>query len=301
MTMKNLLCLVTASLLFQSVLAGAPNHKWNAIITVLDESGSPVSDADVEMSFYVTPSGGQHEAAGSVHDLTDKNGVVRLSHSSTGSIGLSFYATKTGYYPTTKGYRQAELKDGDPKKWNPTETLVLKKVIEPIPMYAKWINTHVPLPDKPFGYDLMVGDWVAPYGKGSKGDILFSRHTEKMSNGQTVTTLAVSFPNQGDGIQEFDAPALLQDALDGQSALRSAQTAPLDGYKPVFHRVGPKNANRNYYLRVHTVLDEKGNIKSALYGKIYGDFMRFTYYLNPTPNDRNVEFDPKHNLLKEKV
>jgi hypothetical protein len=25
--------------------------------------------------------------------------------------------------------------------------------------------------------------------------------------------------------------------------------------------------------------------------------MQFCYYLNPTPNDRNVEFDPKQNLL----
>jgi len=26
--------------------------------------------------------------------------------------------------------------------------------------------------------------------------------------------------------------------------------------------------------------------------------MGFDYYLNPTPNDRNVEFDPKRNLMK---
>ena len=25
--------------------------------------------------------------------------------------------------------------------------------------------------------------------------------------------------------------------------------------------------------------------------------MSFTYYLNPAPNDRNVEFDPKQNLF----
>jgi hypothetical protein len=49
---------------------------------------------------------------------------------------------------------------------------------------------------------------------------------------------------------------------------------------------------------VRTVLDEQGNVKSALYGKIYGDFMHFSYYLNPTPNSRNVEFDPKRNLSK---
>ena len=45
-------------------------------------------------------------------------------------------------------------------------------------------------------------------------------------------------------------------------------------------------------------MDKDGNVKSALYGKIYGGFMQFRYYLNPTPNDRNVEFDPKQNLLQ---
>ena len=59
-----------------------------------------------------------------------------------------------------------------------------------------------------------------------------------------------------------------------------------------------RNPNRNYLFRVRTVVDDKGNIVSAHYGKIYGDFMEFKYYLNPTPNDRNVEFDPKQNLLK---
>jgi hypothetical protein len=48
---------------------------------------------------------------------------------------------------------------------------------------------------------------------------------------------------------------------------------------------------------VRTVKDHAGNIVSARYGKIYGDFMQFSYYLNPTPNDRNIEFDPKQNLL----
>ena len=50
-------------------------------------------------------------------------------------------------------------------------------------------------------------------------------------------------------------------------------------------------------------------MKEALYGKIDREIhMRgvarrgpadivFTYYLNPTPNDRNLEFDPKRNLM----
>ncbi len=57
------------------------------------------------------------------------------------------------------------------------------------------------------------------------------------------------------------------------------------------------NPDRNYYFRVRTVVDDRGNIVSAHYGKIYGDFMQFSYYFNPTPNSRNVEFDPKQNLM----
>jgi hypothetical protein len=64
-----------------------------------------------------------------------------------------------------------------------------------------------------------------------------------------------------------------------------------------------------YFFRVRTVLDSNGNVQSALYGKIQGDVkfyvgtkapragIGFQYYLNPTPNSRNVEFDPKQNLL----
>jgi hypothetical protein len=58
-----------------------------------------------------------------------------------------------------------------------------------------------------------------------------------------------------------------------------------------------RDVHHNYYFRVRTKLDENGNVVSARYGKIYGDFMQFSYYLNPTPNDRNVEFDPKQNLI----
>jgi hypothetical protein len=46
-------------------------------------------------------------------------------------------------------------------------------------------------------------------------------------------------------------------------------------------------------------------VKSALYGKIAGPiscgaqgYIEFTYYLNPTPNDRNMESDPTKNLFQ---
>jgi hypothetical protein len=35
----------------------------------------------------------------------------------------------------------------------------------------------------------------------------------------------------------------------------------------------------------------------GVYGKRYGNFITLRYYLNSTPNSRNLGFDPKQNLL----
>src|SRR5204863_9024831 len=70
---------------------------------------------------------------------------------------------------------------------------------------------------------------------------------------------------------------------------RSAPATPtIATYDPQKH---------GYFFRIRTSVHASGKIVSANYGKIYGDFMDFTYYLNPTPNDRNIEFDPKRNLF----
>jgi hypothetical protein len=85
--------------------------------------------------------------------------------------------------------------------------------------------------------------------------------------------------------------------------------APADGYQVQlvkinrwhFGQLGSTNnydgVHKNYLLRVNTVLDEKGDIKSAQYGKIYGDFdQSVTMFLNPDPNSREIEYDMQHNL-----
>jgi hypothetical protein len=146
-----------------------------------------------------------------------------------------------------------------------------------------------------------------PHGKGISTDIVFTAHREKREANDTDYKLTVGFPNTGDGIQEFEASTYYLDSRG--SALRSAQAAPVRGYQAEWIQAKTRrpgkpmetnwDINRNYYFRVRTVLDQNGNVKSALYGKIYGDFMQFSYYLNPTPNDRNVEFDPKQNLMKK--
>jgi hypothetical protein len=313
MIMKNQLILIGLTLAILTngpVFGQAPAlpdqfgpHQWTANVKVVGDDGNPIVGANVSVQYTIPAvpnSGGQ--TYGEVKGITDTNGMFSASHTDS-SLGLGIIVEKVGYYATHIGYQFYF----DEKKRNPTFTSVLKQIGKPIPMYAKSLNSHVPDLDKPVGYDLVAGDWVGSYGKGINSDILFTGHFDKHSDGESDFTLTVSFPKAGDGIQEFKAPLLLQDAANGMSDLRSGQMAPTNGYqsewiqtdnrKPNVPIKTNRDPNRNFYFRVRTKLDENGNVVSARYGKIYGDFMQFSYYLNPTPNDRNIEFDPKQNLL----
>jgi hypothetical protein len=271
-------------------------HEWKVTLKVVDDDGQPVTSAKAGVGYYT------NRVSTSINGLTDTNGIFTASHSSYGGE-LGFAAEKAGYYTTRIPYLLGF--DYNATKWNPVQTLMLKKIVKPIPMYAKRIDAQPPADGKPIGYDLMVGDWVAPYGKGINPDILFTREYNRKSLQDYDYKLTVSFPKAGDGIQEFLVP---YKNMEG-SALRSPHEAPTNGYQPQIVRLnishpGQKlifdyDENRAYFIHVRTVLDENGNVKSALYGKIYGDFMQFSYYLNPTPNSRNVEFDPKRNLFKK--
>ena len=273
------------------------NYEWKATMRVVDESDNPISGANADIGYFT------NSQPANALGVTDTNGIFTASHSVLESLAeVGFQADKSGYYTTT-----AERNLGpqyDPAQWVFTKTLVLKKVGKPIAMYAKKYAMALKAPEygKRIGYDLMVGDWVAPYGKGIAADIIFEQDYTNPPSGEYYSKITVAFPKVGDGIQLYTIP----DSESG-SGLRSPHNAPLDGYQPELIRETsalqeqPRkfefDPNRVYLYRVRTALDHEGNVVSAHYGKIYGDFMQFTYYLNPTPNDRNVEFDPKLNLL----
>jgi hypothetical protein len=272
-------------------------HEWKVTLKVVDDDGQPVTSAKAGVGYYTNRMGA------SIKGLTDTNGIFTASHLSYGGE-IGFSVEKSGYYTTRGSYILGFTYD--PEKWSPSQTIVLKKIGKPIPMYAKSVNLGMPVFDKPVGYDLEVGDWVGPYGKGVNADILFTGHFNNQTNNESDYILTVNFPNPADGLQEFTATVFAQEGPF--SELRSSHEAPFDGYQPKWVQTNnripgrPTETNRdmhhNYYIRVRTKMDHQGNVVSAHYGKIYGDFMQFKYYLNPTVSDRNIEFDPKQNLIQ---
>lgn len=278
--------------------------EWNATVVVIDEVGNAVSDADVVVGYYVPSRAEQEISMGKKVGKTWTNGVFKAVGPQ--SLDLFIQATKTNCYTSSKKVELGPAYQYDAVKWSPTVTLVLKKIVEPIAMYAKWVDVDPPNSRTRVGYDVFVGDWIAPYGKGAQADIFFFQSLRKRSESDFDYRLEVSFPNPGDGIQPFETSP-----EDRASALRSPHEAPKDGYKsewtkarahhPGYANSGGLNDDASFFIRVRTVLDEHGNVKSAHYGKIYGDFMNFRYYVNPTVNSRNIEFDPTKNLLKSSL
>jgi len=129
--------------------------------------------------------------------------------------------------------------------------------------------------------------------------------------------IQITFPNEADGIQEVQLPKEF-----ANSEFKWPRLASEVGYQPKLeaHRlwvnipggqkqdINTANENQAYFFRVRTV-KQGDKIVSALYGKIKGGvraggdasghgFAEFLYYLNPTPLDRNMEFDLKKDLFK---
>lgn len=289
---------------------------------VKNDVGQPVTNAAVDGCFLdVSQSGARDRFNGN----TDTNGYFMAKGESL--VGVYARFTDDGYYPTT--IRQPlDLKprmDGkgwEQSRWDLEIPVLLKPVKHPIAMYSQEIeNTrlrknskdrlgHYVLNNK-VGYDMVKGDVVAPNGKGIVADMQFAWKmtiyaTNKLGRALEYDTLCeVRTTNVVDGISR-GTPDGGEDGQTGSVCL-SAYEAPVQGYTNAisfYRNVRGTTAESNddkhylYYFRIRTQTNEMGQVTNALYGKIYGQINgNFTYYLNPTPNDRNVEFDPTRNLL----
>jgi hypothetical protein len=292
---------------------------------VTDDFGRPVTGATIGMSTFHHWQPGEgfgKDISETFTGVTDEKGLVTLSGNSlTGDFSYG-PREKGGYYRGGGGsFQFKERKEGRWEPWNPAVEIVMKRVVNPIPMYARRMGQmpkamELPAKNKSIGFDLMRGDWIAPYGTGSTADLTFALTEEVPFVGADkpfASMLTVTFSNPLDGIRSVLAP------LNGASALRLPRFAPEDGYVSKLEKRFGRPAedktldtgvreDQNYFIRVRTVTDENHKIKSAYYGKIIGDiscdvinsktgYIQFTYCLNPTSLDRNMEFDPNRNLF----
>lgn len=281
-------------------------------LKVLDENGRSIAGAKVGMSFTVYTKGGWDSKTIEVGGITDASGSFTESAYSDNDIG--FNVTKDGYYQSFGDYKFKESSLGRWQPWNPEITVVLRKIDNPVPMYARDTSSmhpvlEIPVSDKAVGFDLMESDWVSPYGKGKHPDMFFRLERKFISKDDFDGTLTVTFPNKYDGIQ-----LVKYDRRRG-SNFKLPRFAPEEGYQGKLVRTfskKPKEPYRNsteddnnYVFRVRSE-ERDGKLIRAMYGKIHGDIqfgMRqhktasivFKYFLNP---DYTRNLESGKNLLK---
>ena len=260
---------------------------------------------------------------------TDVHGRCLLSgKTNNGKVGCWVDGKQQNHYGTRSGTGFELEKKNLLGVWQPDNlvaTIKLQRVDHPIPLFVKAVRMEGEADvaerfEGRLSYDVICGDWLPPVGKGVKEDIVFERIPRKILShaelrGRSDITgrsfmdeIKVSFPGEENGIVDT------RDSIGGMLI----KTAPDSGFAPRYtlwqkldSHLKYKNSNdkgKCLCFRIRTKKDIHGNIVSSCYGKIYGDInitlgyeyaiggVEFLYYLNPTPNDRNLEWDMKNNL-----
>src|SRR3990172_8646319 len=100
MFMKRPVCLtlVIAGALCVNAQVRPNESEWKATLKVVDDTGQPVSGAEMRIGYAIPPAEGQDRDWVEITGVTDTNGVFTASHRDR-SVYLSFQARKSGYYP----------------------------------------------------------------------------------------------------------------------------------------------------------------------------------------------------------
>ena len=317
------ICAVTAL----AINACALSPKIALGVKVVDEAMCPFTGMPIVCVFTDRTYLGD-EVYSVTTNTTMESGVARFSGRSYDGWADYRIPEKEGFYRVDGILtRFTNMTEFVFKKWLPydeVQTVTLQKVGKKIPLfvkeaYPKRNQDLTTASDRKFCYDLVKGDWMPPFGKGEQADIEFKllpREDFGMGMGPSGIpdpafrdTIQVEFVGNDNGIVKVLPPP---------GAVLKVRTAPQDGYRSKFNiwfgqtktMQDDTNIDKEacHAFRIRTVRNERGEIVSALYGKIYGDFrisyryyliptgVEFTYYLNLTPNDRNLEWDMEHNL-----
>lgn len=207
---------------------------------VVDEAGHPVPDAHVR---------GMSDWAGARQNgLTDTNGVFSYRDRVYSEVGCT--VTKEGYYRS-----QGEVWHWSGAGTYPTNTLtvVLKRVIDPVPMAYRKVSAVFPRLDEPVGFDLEVGDWVEPDGKGKIADAWFRAERRWVSREDFDFKVTAAFSNALDGIQSFTATN--PDSLRLASDLMPQNQAPGSEYAASLELSVSRRPNASYQLTKRLIIE----------------------------------------------
>jgi hypothetical protein len=295
-------------------------------VRVVDETGAPVSGAETKIIFVDYRSKSAVCAGNS-----DRNGRFDAHGNGTHSVMVKV-AKKGHYFAQLEGLSRDKDHDVEvvlPRVLNPTPLYAIRKIYPKFPVQNQWVGFDFEAADwvAPHGKG-KTADLLFRFKNEFKGwrdgiekeldqliaesrDLAKIRKDEwtmerfKTMAGKWDGEMQISFPGGGEGLLE-------ERRFLSYSRLKMPHAAPADGYVSTWlyeassYHYPITRENVGFFLRTRVKRDGQGKIISANYAKVIGDFqltasegnVTFTYYFNPVPNDRNLEFS-QDNLMKE--
>jgi hypothetical protein len=289
-----------------------------ASIEVVNETGIPIEDVDIEVYFRHTyQQEKQLDRSTKVFEGTyNGEDAYRVSYSASNHIGIraekeGFWISEFGYTFTKDDQAPSLEHEGYSRKFK----ITLRKKHNPRPLYVnKVFWKEVPGFDRPYGFDLEKGDWVGPHGSGHHSDFLITFRGERSGQEEFMMEMEITFSNNDDGWIEKRKSTI------SHSRLLLGPVAPIKGYVAFFSdRSGVEEVNgelvgidrrsqrdwediEGYWFRVRSEPDKEveGDIKSR-YGKILGRVnwsgrpenlpkVQFTYFFAPD-HSRSLEWN----------
>jgi hypothetical protein len=254
---------------------------------VVDEKGNPVEGAAAELDAADKPWGNSSR----YQRVTDAEGLFSI----VGIQGarLAVFVSKPGYYPTTesrRGFAYGGVKSDDdgavPTRGAPA-IFVLRKMGESVPLvHLESKGVRIVGDGTPVEVDLATGTQNHGGSAAIRVEI-WSDNPTYGAQGPYGWKARVSVPGGGliERTGEFDFEA------------------PADGYMPTFETSMAQNAEhwRNGFERQFFAQLPDGRFARFIINlKTGGLFFTLESFLNPTPGNRNLEFDPQKAVASPK-
>ena len=291
-----------------SVLVGKA-ESVKVVYHILSEDGNPVSNAvvkttterdrlniswtkPIKMKTWTVSSGNDGRA---ISDFTCHSGYFEVEVSADGfypeRLRDQYFATRLNSSNTGQIFEER----------NKELSITLRRIVNPVTMVVhRFPEKTFPRRSGEFGFDLERCDWTAPFGAGRVADINLTYNLVLTNDGERCSGL-LSFNGSGGAykLKKYKNTSFVS-AYEADSNAIYRTEFPFSSYcsyKDSGDYGSVRVAEGDEYLvfRTRVVKDEKGNIVSANYGKIYGAIRTVGFfgakaiYFNPTPNDVNME------------
>lgn len=276
-------------------------------VCLVDNEGNGVSNASIKVFM-----GMNFRSKGYwIQGKTDTNGVFVVKGKTCGDE-IDIFASKDGYYSSKRKLSFATMgaernvKDG---KWLPygaKETLQLRTINNPVKLskFGFGMGKSIPATNTWLGVDMERGDFMQPYGKGSRVDfevlVEWDGRPPKDSNYCSAIIRFVSPLSGGyyvSKVQESEYPYVY--AADKNADYSVSRIKVIDRNRMQMDGEVPFREDAVLVTRTRCVLDKEGRLESACYGfiRVFGadanwdgkPTMRLAGIFNPTPNDTNLE------------